>query len=102
MDSDKKKLLEMTSFDWLQGKYTYKNRETGEPIIVTDMDIKKAALQYLDCTVSKKSVGVWKSPNGSMNYHVELLENKAKERISKIEIPPTKFHLAWKILKGGI
>ena len=42
------------------------------------MDGKEAEVQHYNHTTSKKSVGVWKSPDGSMNNKVEVLIDKSK------------------------
>ena len=48
----------MTYFLWCQGKLVYKKGESGEQILLPDMDSKKAAVQQYNTNIDKKYVGV--------------------------------------------
>ena len=71
-------LMKTTSFDWRQEKWLYKKRDSREPIIVTDMDSKEEGVPHYHNPETKKTVGVWKSLDGSMNNQVKILLYKYK------------------------
>ena len=90
------------SFGWCQGKWYYRNKLSGELILVTEIDGKEAAVQHYSNTAEKNVLGVQQSTDGAMNNQFKVMTEKAKYWIRRITSYPIKFHISWQIPKGGI
>jgi len=101
----------MVDYDWqVDGTWEYSSMVDDEPLYVPQVDGPDVAIEQLEVTTSKKTLGIWTNPAGDCTKQLEVIHEKATQWTDRLSVGrlPAKwawvsyFHQLWARLKYGL
>jgi hypothetical protein len=84
-------LLDYTCTD---GEWSYANIIPRE-LLITNPDRSKSPIKQEEVTESKKTLGIYNSPAGGNNRHLEHIKSKAMQSVNRMMNGHLPSHIAW-------